>query len=136
MADEFNFQWSQIQNYIEEADADLIPVPGQLELHGRCTCGVLLSMLWCSLFVAGLIMGIEELELHCRYRGRFDFRKIRIATIVRRVVPETSQGRGLPEVLQLFEGNKSVRGEELQRESPFEFLGHIDFTRIVLATST
>ena len=33
-----NFLWSQIQNYIAEADADLIPAPGQLELHGRCSC--------------------------------------------------------------------------------------------------
>ena len=29
MADEFNFFGSKIQNYIAEADADLIPVPGQ-----------------------------------------------------------------------------------------------------------
>ena len=36
MADEFNFLWLEIQNYIAEADADLIPVPGQLELRGRC----------------------------------------------------------------------------------------------------
>ena len=34
MADEFNLLWSQrLQNFIAEADADLIPVPGQLELH-------------------------------------------------------------------------------------------------------
>ena len=33
-----------IQNYIAEADADLIPVPGQLELHMLSEiCGVLLS---------------------------------------------------------------------------------------------
>ena len=31
MADEFNFLWSETQNYIAEADADLIPVPGQLQ---------------------------------------------------------------------------------------------------------
>ena len=31
MADEFNFLWSQIQNYTAEADADLIPAPGQSE---------------------------------------------------------------------------------------------------------
>ena len=31
MADEFNFLWSQIQNYI--ADADAILALGQLELH-------------------------------------------------------------------------------------------------------
>ena len=43
MADEFNFLWSEIQNYNAEADADLIPVPGQAELHGRCRYGVLLS---------------------------------------------------------------------------------------------
>ena len=42
MADEFDFLWSEIQNYIAEADADLIPVPGQLEFHGRCTYDVLL----------------------------------------------------------------------------------------------
>ena len=29
VADEFNFLWSEIQNYIAEADAGLIPVPGQ-----------------------------------------------------------------------------------------------------------
>ena len=27
------------------------------------------SMLWCSLFVADLIVGMEELELHYRCRG-------------------------------------------------------------------
>ena len=43
MADEFSFLWSEIQNYIAEADADLNLAPGQLELHGRCRCGVLLS---------------------------------------------------------------------------------------------
>ena len=54
MADEFNFLWTKIQNYIAEADADLIPVQGQLELHGRCRCDVLLFPLvaqcsdWCD----------------------------------------------------------------------------------------
>ena len=45
IADEFSLLWPDIQNYIAEADADLIPVPGpvQLELHGRCRYGVLLS---------------------------------------------------------------------------------------------
>ena len=43
MADEFNFLRPEIKNYTAEADADLIPIPGQLELHGRCRCGVLLS---------------------------------------------------------------------------------------------
>ena len=42
MADEFNFLCSQIQNYIADADADAIPGPGQLELHGSCRYGVLL----------------------------------------------------------------------------------------------
>ena len=32
MADEFHFLWLEIQNYIAEADADEIPVPGQLEI--------------------------------------------------------------------------------------------------------
>ena len=49
-----NCLWLEIQSYIAEADADLIPVPGQYELHGRCGCG---SMLWCSLLVADLIVG-------------------------------------------------------------------------------
>ena len=40
---QFNFLWLKILNYIAEADADLIPVQGQLELHGRCRCGVLPS---------------------------------------------------------------------------------------------
>ena len=43
LADEFNFLRPEIKNYKAEADADLIPIPGQLELHGRCRCGVLLS---------------------------------------------------------------------------------------------
>ena len=41
MADEFDFLWLEIQNYIAEADADAISVPGQLESHGRCRYGVL-----------------------------------------------------------------------------------------------
>ena len=35
MADELTFHWSEIQICIAETDADLIPVPGELELHGR-----------------------------------------------------------------------------------------------------
>ena len=38
-------------------------------------------MLLCSLFVADLIVGMEELELHYRCRGRCNFRNIIIATI-------------------------------------------------------
>ena len=87
MADEFNFLWSKILNYIAEADADLIPVQGQLELHGRCRCGVLLSPCFGALFVADLFEGMEELELHYRCRGRSKFRKIRIATISAGMVP-------------------------------------------------
>ena len=52
MADEFNFLWSEIQNYIAEADADEIPVPGQLELHGRCRYGVLLSPCFGALYLS------------------------------------------------------------------------------------
>ena len=60
MADEFNLSLVEIQNYIAGGDADLIPVPGQLELHG----------------VADLIAGMEEeLELLDRRRGRSNFRK-------------------------------------------------------------
>ena len=51
MADEFNFLRPEIKNYKAEADADLIPIPGQLELHGRCRCGVLLSKYFCSLYL-------------------------------------------------------------------------------------
>ena len=43
-------------------------------------------MLLCSLFVADLIVGMEELELHYRRRGRYNFRKIKIATISVRMV--------------------------------------------------
>ena len=37
------------------------------------------SMLWCSLFVADPIVGMEELELHYRCRGRCNFHKFKIA---------------------------------------------------------
>ena len=43
-------------------------------------------MLWCSLFVTDLLVGMEELELHNRRRGRSNFHKIRIATISVRMV--------------------------------------------------
>ena len=39
-------------------------------------------MLWCSLFGSDLSLGMEELELHYRIKGRSNFRKIRIATMV------------------------------------------------------
>ena len=86
MADEFNFSRPEIKNYKAEADADLIPIPGHLELHGRCRGGVLLSTCFCAIFVADLIVGMEELELHCRRRGRYNFWKIKIATISVRMV--------------------------------------------------
>ena len=87
IADEFNFLRPEIKNYKAEADADLIPIPGQLELHGRCRRCVLLSTCFCALFVADLIAEMEELELPYRHRGRYNFRKIRIATISVRMVP-------------------------------------------------
>ena len=90
MADEFHFLWSKIENYIAEADGDSIPVQGQLELHGRCRCGVLLSPCFGALFVADLILAVEELELHYRCRGRSNFQKVTITTIsVRMVLQET-----------------------------------------------
>ena len=52
MADKFHFLCSEIQNYIAEADADLIPVPGELELHGRCRYGVLLSPCFGALYLS------------------------------------------------------------------------------------
>ena len=51
VAGEFNFLWSELQKDIAEADADLTPVPGQLELHGRCRSGVLLSPCFCALYL-------------------------------------------------------------------------------------
>ena len=113
MAEEFNFLWPKIENYIAEADADLIPVQGQIELHSRCRCGVLLSPCFGALFVADLILGVEKLELHYRCRGKSNFRKIRIATISVRMVVKTnespkngvhepSSGLFSPEVRELF----------------------------------
>ena len=87
MADEFNSLRPEIKNYKAETDADLIPIPGQLELHGRCRYGVLLSPCFGALFVADLIVGMEESELHYRCRGRYNFRKIKIATISIRMLP-------------------------------------------------
>ena len=43
-------------------------------------------MLLCSLFVADRIVGMEELELHYRRRGRYNLQKIKIATISVRMV--------------------------------------------------
>ena len=86
MADNLIFLRPEIKNYKAEADADLIPIPGQLELHGRCRCGVLLSTCFCALFIAHLLVGMEELELHCRHRGRNNFQKTIIATISVRMV--------------------------------------------------
>ena len=87
MADEFNFLRPEIKNRKAEADADLIPIPGHLELHGRCRCGVrAVYMLFCSLFVADLIVGMEELELHYRRRGSSNVRKVKIATRSARMV--------------------------------------------------
>ena len=102
MADELNSLRPEINNYKAEADADLIPIPGQLELHGRCRYGVLLSPCFGALFVADLVVGMEELELHYRCRGRYNFRKIKIATISVRTVsladssPLSEQRRHLP----------------------------------------
>ena len=86
MADEFNFLRPEIKDYKAGADADVIPIPGQLELHGRCRCGVLLSTCFCALVAADLIGGMEELELHYRHRGRYNSRIIKIATISVRMV--------------------------------------------------
>ena len=91
MADEFNCLCSEIQNYIAEADADLIPVQGQLELHSRCRCGVLLSPCFGALLVADLILRMEESEWHYRCRGRCNFRKTTIATIAVRMVKGASR---------------------------------------------
>ena len=47
-----------------------------------------------SIFFADLILGMEELELHYRCRGRSNFRKIRIAAISVRMV-DTRRTTGL-----------------------------------------
>ena len=86
MADDFNSLRPEIKNYKAEADADLIPIPGQLELHGICRYGVRQSPCFGALFVADLIAGMEEIELHCRRRGTYNLRKVKIATISVRMV--------------------------------------------------
>ena len=86
MADEFNSLRPNIKIDKAEADADLIPIPGQSELHCRCRHDVLLSPCFGALFVADLIAGMEALELCYRCRGRSNFRKIRIASISVRMV--------------------------------------------------
>ena len=58
---------------------------------------LVVSMIWCPLFVADLVVGMEELELLYRCRGRSNVRKIRIATIsVRMVVSWEEEIRHLP----------------------------------------
>ena len=57
------------------ADADVV------------SCCLHAFVLLCSLFVAGLIVGMEESELHYRRRGSYNFRKIKITTISVRMVP-------------------------------------------------
>ena len=80
-ADEFDFLGSRIQNYITEAAADLIPVPGQVELHAKVDADMVSCCLHAfvlSRSVADLIVGMEALELHCRCRGRSNVRKKKI----------------------------------------------------------
>ena len=87
MADEFNFLWSEIQNCIAEADADLNSCPRPIRATWQMQIWCLaVFMLWCFLFVADLIVGMEELELHYRCRVRSNFRKIRIAIISVRMI--------------------------------------------------
>ena len=97
MADEFNSLRPEIKNCKAEADAHLIPIPGQSELHGRCRYDVLLSPCFGALFVADLIAGMEELELHYRRRCRYNFQKIKIATISVRMVRPRDLPSGLKE---------------------------------------
>ena len=75
MADKFNYLRPEIKNDKAEADVDLIPIPGQLERitwQMQMWC-LAVYMLLCSLLVADLIVGMEELELHYRCRGRSNF---------------------------------------------------------------
>ena len=60
-------------------------------------------MLLCSLFVADLIVGMEELELHYRRRGRYNLRKIKIATISVRMVPSQKNMLTKGEMLNMLD---------------------------------
>ena len=78
MADEFNFSGREFRITLQRQISDLISVPDQIEVHGRCRCGVLLSPCFGALLVVdpiaiALIVGMQELELHYRCRGRFNF---------------------------------------------------------------
>ena len=81
MADDFNFLRPEIKNYKAEADADLVPIPGQLELHGRCRCGVLLSACFCALFVADLIVWMKKLNYIADTEADTISKKIYVAPI-------------------------------------------------------
>ena len=52
-------------------------------------------MLWCSLVVADLFVGMEKFELHYRCRGRSNSKKIRVATISVRIVDQRAENGGL-----------------------------------------
>ena len=75
MADEFNFVRPEIENYKAEADADLILIPGQLELHGRCRCGLLLSTCFCAPFVADPNCGDGGIRITLQTQRQIQFPK-------------------------------------------------------------
>ena len=64
---------------------------------------LLSTLLLFSLFVADLIVGMEELELHYRRRGRYNFRKIKIATISVRMVPSQKNMLTKGEMLNMLD---------------------------------
>ena len=88
MADEFNFLRPEIKNFQSRGRCRFNSYPRPIRITWQMQMWCLaVYMLLCSLFVADLIVGMEELELHYRRRGRYNFRKIKIATISVRMVP-------------------------------------------------
>ena len=65
------------------------------------------------MFVADLIVGMEELELHYRCRGRSNLRKIKIATIsVRMVSEEMPQSESAENVENV--GHRNAKMQKMQ----------------------
>ena len=87
MADELNFLRPEIGNYKAEGRCRFNSYPRPIRITWQMQMWCLaVYMLLCSLFLADLIVGMEELELHYRCRGKSNLRKIRIATISVRMV--------------------------------------------------
>ena len=71
MADEFNFLGQKLRiTKQRQMQINSYPRPIRITWRMQMWC-LAVYMLLCSLFVADLIVGMEELELHCRRRGRY-----------------------------------------------------------------